>query len=79
MISDELLTRMGDPTKELPVLVTLREAGSAAELESMGLRVDKGFPEIRVVSGRALPAAIRAIAACALVERIEFDGQAEAN
>lgn len=72
----------GTDIKSMGLLITLHESRNWNEtvrlIQEAGLQLDSTLQEIRVISGKAKPDAIRRLAKLPIVEIIEFDDQASA-
>lgn len=85
-ISEELSQRLSEveneaeaaSQKELPVIITLKEASDLAPLEEQGLKVQRTFDNISAVAGTLPAAAVKSVARLDEVEHIDYDGEFQA-
>ena len=68
--------RDGEPQREIPVIVTLREGADPAEVERRGLKLHGRIESISAVYGTLAASAVPQVEALDSVKTIEYDGRA---
>jgi hypothetical protein len=82
-ISEDLRERVAeamsaDPSRELPVIITLEPQAEPSALEATGVQLTRVFENIAAVAGRVSADAIDEVASLPHVERIEYDHEVQA-